>query len=60
MQQNEFLQKLEKEATFQAQIQARTVIPKRFEGLTNLIGRHTWAVLAFISGVWVLVETYLL
>jgi len=60
MQQNEFLQKLEKEAAFQAKIQSRTVIPKRFENLTNLVGRRTWRVLALISGLWALVETYLI
>jgi len=60
MQQSQFLQKLEREAAFQAQIQSKSVMPKRFAGVANVIGRHTWKVLALISGGWALVEVYLL
>lgn len=51
MQRAKFLDKLAQEAKLQAQIQAHTVVPKRFELLASFVGNHTWKVLLILSGL---------
>ena len=51
MQRTQFLEKLAQEAKLQAQIQASTVVPKRFESLASFVGNHTWKVLLILSGL---------
>jgi hypothetical protein len=51
MKQAQFLAKLITEAEFQAQIQARRVVPARFESLASYFGRHPWQILLLLSGL---------
>ncbi|NCN06348.1 MAG: hypothetical protein GW946_00710 [Candidatus Pacebacteria bacterium] len=47
----DFLQILEKEASLQAKLEAKKLLPSQLDAVSSFIGRYTWQVLLFGSGV---------
>ncbi len=60
MRQQDFFQKLEQEAAYQARLGERRVLPERFDRLAIFVGRNTWKVLLVLSGLLAVLKTYAL
>jgi hypothetical protein len=49
-----FLQKLQAEASFQADLHRTSVLPKQLDPLTALVGHYPWQVILVASGLMAL------
>jgi hypothetical protein len=46
----EFLEKLEQEATLQSRLQQQRLLPQQIDWLTSIIGRYPWQTILVLSG----------
>ncbi len=56
--QQDFLQRLEAEASLQAQLHQRRVLPAQLDVVTSFIGRYSWQTLVVVSGITAAVLTW--
>lgn len=51
MKTNNFLEKLEKEASLQAKLSTTRIFPSQLDALTSFIGRYPWQFVLVVSGM---------
>jgi hypothetical protein len=54
----DFLVLLQQQASKQARLERERVIPPSFDGLTAIIGKYSWQVIAVLSAVWAVIVTF--
>jgi hypothetical protein len=47
----QFLEKLEQEATLQSKLQQQRLLPTQLDAITSLIGRYPWQTIFVLSGM---------
>lgn len=47
----QFLEKLEQEATLQSKLQHQRLLPQQLDAITSLIGRYPWQTIMILSGL---------